>query len=65
MPWEACSVTQKRKEFVLLAGSPGVNLSQLASRFGISRKTAYKWLERSREQPQIDQALQDRSRRPR
>jgi len=37
-----------RHEFVLLAQQPDANLALLARRFGISRKTAYKWLRRYR-----------------
>lgn len=50
-----------RTEFIALARNDGVNLSALARRFGISRKTAYKWLARA----EAGQALTDRSRRPR
>lgn len=63
MAWMEKSVTEQRKEFVLLARSAGSNISELSQRFGISRKTAYKWL--ARYDPQApDGALQDRSRRP-
>lgn len=63
MAWMEKSVTEQRKEFVLLARNAGSNISQLSQRFGISRKTAYKWL--ARYDPQApDGALKDRSRRP-
>jgi transposase InsO family protein len=63
MTWMEKSVTEQRKEFVLLASMAGSNISQLSQRFEISRKTAYKWL--ARYDPQApDGALQDRSRRP-
>ena len=45
-----------RSEFVTLARAPAANVSELCRRFGISRKTGYKWLGRD------DSA--DRSRRP-
>lgn len=51
-----------RLEFVLLAPRPGTNISALCERFGISRKTAYKWIERFRSGG--EDGLQDRSRRP-
>jgi transposase InsO family protein len=51
-----------RSEFVGLATQPGANVSQLSRRFGISRKTAYKWLARARLGDAT--ALADRSRRP-
>ena len=47
---------EQREEFVCLARQPGANISELCRRYGISRKTGYKWL--GREQ------LEDRSRRP-
>jgi transposase InsO family protein len=50
-----------RFEFVQLASLPAANISQLADRFEISRKTAYKWLARFRQ----NQDLSDRSRKPR
>lgn len=52
-----------RTEFVHLASAPGANVSQLCRRFGISPKTAYKWLHRFQEGGLA--ALEDRSRRPR
>jgi len=50
-----------RREFVSLALQEGSNISQLCRRFKISRKTAYKWLGRSRVE---GERFQDRSRRP-
>ena len=35
-----------RLEFVMLARQPGANVAALCRRFGISRKTGYKWLRR-------------------
>lgn len=49
-----------RKEFVALALGQGVSVTELARRFGISRKTAYKWLHREA----AGESLTDRSRRP-
>lgn len=51
-----------RLEFVMLAQSPGAKMSELCTRFEISRKTGYKLLERFREHG--EQGLTDRSRRP-
>jgi transposase InsO family protein len=56
LPWSAITVVEQRQEFVRLASQPDANVSELCRRFGISRKTGYKWL--AREQ------LDDRSRRP-
>jgi transposase InsO family protein len=52
-----------RQEFLALANQPGSNFSQLCRRFGISRKTGYKWRCRYRENGATD--LADRTRRPR
>lgn len=52
-----------KTEFVRLALQEGANLSSLCRRFDISRKTAYKWLRRYRDEG-LD-GLRDRSRRPR
>ena len=49
-----------RNEFVRLAGQGGVNVAALCCRFGISRKTGYKWLGRA----QAGEGLADRSRPP-
>lgn len=61
MPWEARDTVSLREEFVLLAQQTDRNMAQLCERFGIARKTGYKWLARQR----ADETLQDRSRRPR
>ena len=52
-----------RQEFLFLASQPESNFSQLCQRFGISRKTGYKWLQRYQESGAT--GLADRSRRPR
>lgn len=52
-----------RQEFLLLADQPGSNFRQLCQRFGISRKTGYKWRQRYRQNG--NDALADQSRRPR
>lgn len=51
-----------RHEFLQLTSQPGANFSELCRRFGISRKTGYKW--RQRYQERGLSGLQDRSRRP-
>ena len=53
----------RRLEFVVLATQAGLALSELCRRFGVSRKTGYKWLRRY--QSGGKEALADRSRRPR
>jgi transposase InsO family protein len=62
MPWKEVSTMSLRSEFVTLARQGDVNVAQLARQFGISRKTAYKWLDRFAAGGV--QALDDRSRRP-
>ena len=67
MPWREVSIVSERLEFVNLArqiqsGSATISMRELCERFQISRKTAYKWLQRSMSGLPAD--LQDRSRRP-
>src|SRR5713226_7729782 len=62
MPWQECSTMSLRQEFLALAQQPGANFSRLCRRFGISRKTGYKWRRRHRESGAT--GLADRSRRP-
>jgi len=62
MPWKETTTMSLRTDFIHLAGLAGANLSQLCRRFGISRKTGYKWLKRYREGG--ESALAERSRRP-
>ena len=49
MAWRAVSAVGQRCEFCELAVVEGANVSELCRRFGISRKTGYKWLERYHE----------------
>ena len=51
-----------REEFVLHALEPGANIAELSRAYGISRKTAYKWLSRFHARGLT--GLQDMSRRP-
>ncbi len=63
MSWSEVTIMSERREFVRLAVQPGANVSLLCRRFGISRKTGYKWIGRGRAQAQ--ESFRDRSRRPR
>lgn len=68
MPWNICDLMEKRSEFVKLAGSirsgtSSGSVSELCERFGISRKTGYKWLKRHQSEGLA--GLADRSRAPR
>lgn len=60
MPWKEVSAMSARIEFLDLARQPGANVSQLARRFEVSRKTAYKWLGRDR----AGESISNRSRKP-
>lgn len=62
MAWKECDRVSLRREFVGLALVERANISALCGRFGISRKTGYKWLARFREEGEA--GLADRSRRP-
>jgi len=62
MGWKTVSVMSQRLEFVMLALQEVNNFSELCRRFGISRKTGYKFLNRYRCEGTT--GLQDRSRRP-
>lgn len=60
MPWKESTLMSQRSEFVALSRAPGANFSELCRRFGISRKTGYKWRLADRE----GAGLEDHSRRP-
>ncbi|WP_040771893.1 helix-turn-helix domain-containing protein, partial [Rhodopseudomonas sp. B29] len=62
MPWPKVLLMDQRIEFIRLFQQPEVNRQELCRRFGISPKTAYKWLKRATS-GDADWA-QDRSRRP-
>jgi putative transposase len=63
MPWRETLLMDQRVQFIADYQRDVFDVAELARRFGISRKTAYKWIER------YDAAgpagLTDRSRRPR
>ena len=63
MPFKESSIVSEREELCRQALLPGANLSELGRRFGVSRPTVYKWLERYRAEGV--HGLHDRSRRPR
>jgi transposase InsO family protein len=62
MPWKDWNTMSQREEFVQLAQAQEVNISSLCRRFGISRKSGYKWMERFAAGGV--EGLKDRSRRP-
>ena len=63
MAWRETSTVSLRREFCALAQAEGANVSELCRRFGISRKTGYKWLGRYAAEGAA--GLADRPRRPR
>lgn len=65
MPFVERNIMSEREEFVMFAAREGSNISMLCERFGISRKTGYKWLDRHREAGHCADWSGDRSRRPR
>ena len=60
MPWEKRTVMDQREEFVLAVEAGSRTVSELCREFGISRKTGYKWINRSA----LGQQLCDQSRCP-
>lgn len=62
MPFKTQSIMNQRKEFCLLASKSGSNMSDLCRRYGITRRTGYKWMERYNYHGM--DGLIDRSRRP-
>ena len=62
MPWKEQTTASLRREVVEQMLQEGTNIAALCRQYGISRKTAYKWLHRYREGGW--EALQDASCRP-
>src|SRR5262249_312169 len=62
MPWREMSPMEQRVDFVREYATELFTMTELAAQYGISRKTAYKWLERY-EADGVD-GLRNRSRRP-
>lgn len=62
MPWQEQTLMSLRRDFVQLARADDANVAELCRRFGISRKTGYKWI--TRFTAGGEQALDDQSRRP-
>lgn len=60
MAWKESTCMSQRSEFVAFARAPAANISELCRRFGVSRKTGYKWLGRV----ELGSDVQDCSRRP-
>lgn len=62
MSWKAKGIMSLREEFIIKAQEKSISFSRLCREYGISRKTAYKWLRRYSEEGIL--GLQDRDRRP-
>lgn len=62
MPWQTLSPEQQRWQFVCAVHAATDSFTATCRRFGISRKSGYKWWRRFREE---DRILVDRSHRPR
>ena len=62
MPWKVSSVMEQRYELIREFRNGESSISELAERYGLSRKTIYKWLGRYDEAGL--EGLQDRSSRP-
>ena len=60
MSWETQTVMEQREQFVAEVKEGRETVSALCRKFGISRKTGYKWINRDLEGLQ----LCDQSRRP-
>lgn len=64
MAWKVSNVSEVRFALCHCVRSLGVPVARAARDFGVSRKTAHKWLTRFDRLPEV-QAMLDRSRRPR
>jgi putative transposase len=62
MPWSRTTPMDQKIRFIADYQRHFFSLAELCSRFGISRKTAYKWIERYESEGPV--GLKDRSRRP-
>ena len=58
--WKEATPVSQRTELASLARGQAISVTELARRFGVSRKTAYKWMELEA----AGEPLEDRSRRP-
>ncbi len=62
MPWQETSPMHEREQFIADHRQRYYAMTELCDRYGISRKTGYKWLDRFEEEGR--RGLQDRSRAP-
>jgi len=62
MPWRGVTVSEQRQRFLEDYQLNYYSITELAERFGISRRTAYKWIDRYEQYGQS--GYQEQSRRP-
>lgn len=62
MPFNEMSIMDQRLEFVLFSKQSDSNISYLCRRYGISRSTGYKWINRFKKEGYS--GLEDKSRKP-
>jgi len=62
MPFQFKTIMEQRLEFVMFANQKAINISSLCRRFGITRRTGYKWLSRFKSHGL--EGLLDNSKRP-
>ena len=64
MPWSVTTMKNERIQFIVEALQPDRNMAALCRKYGVSRKTGYKWLKRFRQCGSLAD-LDEMSRRPR
>jgi putative transposase len=64
MPWREMSPMDQRLQLVTDYHSGFFTVTELAEQYGISRKTAYKWIERDAKAEATSVGVMERSRRP-
>ncbi|MFQ5924274.1 MAG: helix-turn-helix domain-containing protein, partial [Anaerolineales bacterium] len=62
MPWKGVTVSEQRQRFLEDFRLSYYSVTELADRFGVSRKTAYKWIRRYEQHG--EQGFHELSRRP-
>src|SRR3990172_7883581 len=62
MPWSQTSPMDQRTQFIADFLRQGLSITELCDLYGVSRKTAYKWIDRYLRQGPA--GLEERSRRP-
>jgi transposase InsO family protein len=62
MPWQKCEATEQRMKFIAEYEGGGGSFATLCARYGVSRTTGYKWVDRFEEEGV--EGLWERSRAP-